>query len=117
MNLATIVNNNAFSWQHIAVALLFALVCAIARMLPYWKRKGPEKTINAVITSKRTVYSNTPQIYYRGNRWNYLVTFQSEDGTTVELHTTEQFYRQLQEGMAGKLTYQGELLIEFDTDL
>ena len=116
MNLATIVNHNALSWQHIAIGLLITLAFCIAYTLPYWKKKGQKKTCHAVISEKRIAYSNTPQVYYRGNRWNYLITFICEDGTTVELHAFEQVYGQLKEGMAGTLTYQGEILIKFDTE-
>jgi len=114
MNLATIVNHNALSWQHIAVGLLIALAGIIAFNLPYLKRKGPEKTCQATVIGKRIGQSNTPQVYYRGSRWDNLINFRCEDGTTVELYTTAQVFSQLKEGLTGTLKYRGEQMIEFE---
>ncbi|MBR2044836.1 MAG: DUF2500 family protein [Agathobacter sp.] len=113
MNLDTIVFGN-ITLGHILFPILFGICGVIAMNLPYWKPKKSEQTCQATIKSKRVEYSNTPQIYYRGNRWNYLVTFECEDGTTVELHTTESAYGQLKEEMIGKLTYQNDNLISFE---
>ena len=112
MNLDTIVYGN-ITLGNILVPILFALCGVIAVNLPYWKPKKPEQTCQAVLISKKVEYSNTPQIYYRGNRWNYLLTFECEDGTTVELHTFESTYNLLEEGSTGKLTYQNDSMISF----
>ncbi len=102
------------TWEQLGLVLLFAMVGVIAVNLPYWKRKGPVIECQATVKSKRMEYSNTPQIYARGNRWNFLVLFVDENGKEVELHTNENHYHELSEGDTGKLVYQRDLIIKFD---
>ena len=104
------------TWERLGLFILIAFVFAIAMNLPYMKRKGPVVKCHAVTKSKRFEYSNTPQIYYRGNRYDFLITFIKEDGSEVELYTGEANYNMFDEGDTGNLTYQGDKLIEFVWD-
>ena len=104
------------TWEHVGLAVLISILGTLARNLPYMKRKEPKINCRAVTKSKRLEYSNTPQINYRGNRYNFLITFIKEDGTEIELYTGETNYEMFDEGDAGNLTYQGDKLIEFVWD-
>lgn len=104
------------TWEHVGLGILLCAVFALAVNLPYMKRKGPVVKCHAVAKSKRLEYSNTPQIYYRGNRYDFLITFIKEDGTEVELYTGEANYDMFDEGDAGSLTYRGDKLVEFVWD-
>lgn len=100
----------------LGLMLLIGIAYTLAMKLPYMKRKGPKVKCQAVTKSKRMEYSNTPQIYYRGNRWDYLITFIKEDGSEVELYTGEANYDMFDDGDKGTLTYQGDKLLEFVWD-
>lgn len=104
------------TWEMFGLMILIGLAYTLAMKLPYMKRKGPKVTCHAVMKSKRIEWSNTPQMYYRGDRWNHLITFIKEDGSEVEVFTGEANYRMFDEGDAGTLTYQGDKLIEFVWD-
>lgn len=104
------------TWEHVGLGILLCVLFSLALNLPYMKKKGPVVKCHAVTKSKRFEYSNTPQIYYRGNRYDFLITFIKEDGTEVELYTGEVNYNMFDEGDAGDLTYQGDKLIEFVWD-
>ena len=104
------------TWEHIGLAILICIGGTLALRVPYMRRKGPVVKCHAVAKSKRFEYSNTPQIYTRGNAYNFLVTFIKEDGTEVELYTGEVNYDMFDEGDAGNLIYQGDKLIEFVWD-
>lgn len=104
------------TWEHIGLAVLICVIGTFALKLPHMKRKGPVIQCHAVTKEKRLEYSNTPQLLYRGNRYNFLITFMKEDGTEVELYTGEVNYDMFDEGDTGDLTYQGDKLIEFVWD-
>ena len=101
------------TWEHIILAILLCVGGTLALNLPYMKRKEPLVKCHAVTKSKQLEYSNTPQINYRGNRYNYLITFIKEDATEIELYTSKENYDMFDEGDMGDLTYQGDKLIEF----
>ena len=102
------------TWEHILIGLGLSAVCAVGLYLPYWKPKGQVIECQAVVKSKRVEYSNTPHIYYRGQRFNYVVTFIDENGREVELTTIEANYGNFKEGDRGRLKYQRETIIEFE---
>lgn len=104
------------TWEHVGLAVLLCLLFSLAVRLPYMKQKGAVVKCHAVTKSKRMEYSNTPQISYHGNRYNFLITFIKEDGTEVELYTGEVNYDMFDEGDTGNLTYQGDKLIKFVWD-
>lgn len=104
------------TWEYIILAILFCVGGTLALNLPYMKQKGPVEKCHAVTKSKRLEYSNTPQMNYHGNRYNFLITFIKGDGTEVELYTGEVNYNMFDEGDTGDLTYQGDKLIEFVWD-
>ena len=104
------------TWEHIVLAILLCIGGTFALNLPYMKRKGAVVKCHAVTKAKRLEYSNTSQMNYRGNRYNFLITFIKEDGTEVELYTGEANYNMFDEGDAGNLTYRGDKLIEFVWD-
>ncbi|MBQ3559604.1 MAG: DUF2500 family protein [Agathobacter sp.] len=115
MLLETMINGHGIwdnLWQ-VLLGLLIVGVLAIARYLPYWKPKGKVVECLATVKFKRMEYSNTPQIQYQGNRWNYLILFVDETGTEIELFTMEAIYADLKEGDIGKLKYQGDTILEF----
>ena len=113
MNLETIMIGNV-SLAQILFCFFLAVCGVIAVNLPYLKYKGKKISCPAIITSKRIEYSNTPQIRYTGNRWNYLVTFICGDGIEIELHVLESEYSRLKEGTEGNLVYQGENMLAFE---
>lgn len=113
MNLETIMIGNV-SLAQILLMFLLAVCGIMAVNLPYLKYKGKKISCSAVITSKRMEYSNTPQIRYAGNRWNYLVTFLCGDGHEVDLYVIESEYGELKEGMEGNLVYQGKKMLSFN---
>ncbi|MBQ2900328.1 MAG: DUF2500 family protein [Agathobacter sp.] len=101
-------------WEGFCFAILLAGIAALLRYLPYWKPKGPVVECQGTVKSKRVEYSNTPAIYYRGERFNYVITFVVEDGKEVDLVTIPAIYADLKEGDAGRLKYQRDSILEFE---
>ena len=110
---ASNVNNHGSDWVNTLILLLIATIGGILRYLPYWKPKGPLVDCMATVKSKRVEYSNTPSIYYRGERFNYVVTFVDEEGKEVDLFTIPEIYSSVKEGDFGRLKYQRETILEF----
>lgn len=109
----TIFANGGMTWEQLGICLLFGLAYVVAVNLPYWKPKGPLVECQAIVKSKRVEQSNTPAIYYRGERFNYIITFVDENGKEVDLTTIPAIFAELKEGDMGKLKYQRDSLIEF----
>ncbi|MBQ2900324.1 MAG: DUF2500 family protein [Agathobacter sp.] len=106
--------NGGMTWEHLGFALLLGLIGVVAINLPYWKPKGPVVECQATVKSKRVESSNTPAIYYRGERSNYVITFVVEDGKEVDLVTIPAIYADLKEGDTGRLKYQRDSILEFE---
>lgn len=77
--------------------------------------KGPEQTASAAVLSRKvdTCYS----LMKSDSSWAYLVTFQLENGETLELKATEADYGKLKEGTTLSITWQEDTLISFMIDL
>ena len=75
-------------------------------------RRGRERTEPATVRSKRMDMARFPT---PGSTWNHLVTFRLADGSQVEVHTTEEDFNALQEGMTGILTWEGANFLGFET--
>lgn len=75
---------------------------------------APEHTASARIISRRM----EPGRYHGrcSSGWNYLVTFQLTSGEKLELFTGEAEYAELKEGLYGKLVWQHDNFLSFDTD-
>lgn len=72
----------------------------------------PEKAVQATVISKEIV-SGTQRSGRSQMGYSFLVTFQTEDGQTLELFAYEEEFGRLKEGMTGKLTYQGRYFVDF----
>lgn len=103
-------------WPQVGVALLLGALTVVAVNLPYWSKRKPKTTCHATIKEKRVGASNTPHIYYRGSRFNYVITFVTDEGNEVEVCVNEELYVMYKEGDSGMITYQGENLLGFEED-
>ena len=103
-------------WEQILVGLLLSGLAVIAINLPYWSKRTPKTTCHATVKGKRVDSSNTPHIYYRGSRFNYIITFVTDEGKEIDVCVIEAMYGTYKEGVSGMLTYQGENLLEFVED-
>lgn len=104
------------NWEHILVVLLLSGLAVIALNLPYWSKRTPKTVCHAIVKGKRVDPSNTPQVYYRGSRFNYVITFMTDEGKEIDVCVIEALYGTYKEGTSGMLTYQGESLLEFVED-
>lgn len=102
--------------------MIFILMVAAA-FLVFWlrafpfrekKTKEPERTAHAKVLSRR-VQSGNPIRSGRsaGFGYTFLITFQLEDGTEMELYAYDYEYGALREGMEGKLTWKGPYYVAF----
>ncbi len=73
----------------------------------------PILVVQANVTSKEII-SGTHNSGRSQMGYSFLVTFQTEDGQTLELFAYEEEFGSLKEGMTGKLTYQGRYFIDFE---
>jgi len=48
--------------------------------------------------------------------YSFLLTFQTEDGTDLELYAYDHEYGALKEGMTGSLTWKGPYFVRFETN-
>lgn len=84
---------------------------------------GQVLTGRAAVVSKRVSEGNyrnaqrNAKTWYVGRQWNYLVTFRLSDGEMLELHTFENEYHTLKEGMTGQLTWHKQNLSGFEPDM
>lgn len=95
---------------------IFLFAFPIAGLILYTIfNRSRELTGPAVAVSRRIVYGRTPS---RGSRnWNYLITFRFGDDDTLELCATQEEYATIPEGQQGQLTWDGETLIRFESDI
>ena len=103
-------------WEHVVVVLLLSVLAVVALNLPYWCKRTPKTICHATLKAKGVGNSNAPHIYYRGSRFNFILTFVTDEGKEVEVCVSEELYAMYKEGMTGTLTYQGESLLEFVED-
>ena len=76
--------------------------------------KAPEYVASATVLSRRLGTAGYHGKWSSG--WNHLVTFQLNDGSTLELYTGEAEYSELKEGLHGTLRWQHDNFLEFITD-
>ena len=67
----------------------------------------PEQTAHARLLSRRVETGANRTGRSSGLGYNYVVTFQLNDGSILELYTHDVEYGALREGMSGKLSWQG----------
>ena len=103
-------------WTQVGVTFLLGVLTVVAVNLPYWIKRKPKATCHATIKEKRIGESKTPHIYYRGSRFNYVILFVDDEGHEIEVCVSEGLYVLYKEGVSGRLTYQGESLLEFVED-
>ena len=83
---------------------------------------GHVLTGRATVVSKRVREGNywnarrNAKTWYVGSQWNYLVTFRLSDGEELELHTFENEYHALEEGMTGQLRWHKQNMTGFQPD-
>ena len=73
----------------------------------------PIVAIQSTVLSKEII-SGTHSSGRSQMGYSFLVTFQTEDGQTLELFAYEEEFGRLKEGMTGKLTYQGRYFMDFE---
>lgn len=84
---------------------------------------GHVPTGRSTVVSKRVAEGNyrnaqrNAKTWYVGSQWNYPVTFRLSDGEEMELHTFENEYRLLKEGMTGQLSWHKQNMTGFEPDM
>lgn len=73
----------------------------------------PEQTSPATVLSRTVRHNNS---VYHEAPWQYVVTFRLDNGEEKNLLTSEEMYGTMKEGLSGKLTWQEENLISFETE-
>lgn len=102
--------------------ILFLLVTALGllfmwlRILPFREKKAkePEQTAHARLLSRRVTTGADQSGRSSGMGYNYVVTFQLNDGSILELYAHDVEYGALREGMSGKLTWRGRYFTSLD---
>lgn len=74
--------------------------------------KEPEKTVTATVIAKEVKAGTQGSGRSKGG-YAYAVSFQTEDGNTLELYAQEIEFGGLKEGMRGTLTYRGRYFVSF----
>ena len=100
--------------------LLLAYGSAAALLLSYLRVRWflekpsiePEKSVTATVISKE-IKSGTNETGRSVMGYSFAITFQTEDGQTLELYAYEVEFGGLKEGMHGLLTYKGRYFVEF----
>ncbi len=77
------------------------------------KTKEPEQTAHARLKS-REIRSGTHGTGRSKGGYTFFLTFQRNDGSTLELAAFEEEYGALREGMSGKLTWKGPYFVSFE---
>lgn len=104
-------------------SLVFIIVAVIAVVRffiqIYNTTSGDILTGPATVVSKRVQQGNyhasrrnAKSLYVRSS-WNYLVTFRLSDGEEIELHTFEEEFQRLEEGMHGQLRWHKNNMTDF----
>lgn len=98
-----------FLFAELLLLLVFGLFILWLRVLPFREKKSkePEQSAHARLLSRRVETGANQTGRSSGMGYNYLVTFQLNDGSILELYTHDVEYGALREGMSGKLTWQG----------
>ena len=103
--------HNLTFWPGMAVMLLVLLLNGMVLLRFFRSRFGKPRTVSAEIIGKQTVEQFSK---YSGSakRVKYVVIFQTE-GKKKSFYVSEFSYGGYRKGEKGKLTYQGDRLIDF----
>ena len=71
---------------------------------------APEQTAPATLISRTVAHAHTMK---HQSPYQYLLTFRLESGEELQLQTTEETYRVLEDNTSATLTWQEETLISF----
>lgn len=93
----------------IAVVIVYAVIHDFRRWLS--NRQCPVETRGARIVNKRMLTSGLRDDRYAFRA--YYLTFELDDGTSVELRVPRKTYRNVGEGNVGVLRYRGTKFLEF----
>lgn len=97
-------------WLYVLIPLCFGFLLLRQAII----NRAPTNIAQATVVSRRAAPARFHSKWSSG--WNYYVTFQLNDGDTVELNTGEEAYNSLTEGLQGILRWQNEDFREFDSD-
>lgn len=107
-----------WSWlqNHGEYLIFLVIVSAFGCLLlqQHFHNKAPEFIAAATVLSRRLGTARYHGKWSSG--WNHLVTFQLNDGSTVELYTGEAEYTELNEGLHGTLRWHHDEFLEFITE-
>lgn len=101
---------------YIVLAVAAAFLIFWLRAFPFTEKKckEPQQTAHAKVLSRR-VQSGNPHRSGRSTQgYTFLVTFELDDGTQLELYAYDVEYGALQEGMEGNLTWKGRYFVELN---
>lgn len=104
-------------FAELILLLVFGLFVPWLRVLPFREKKSkePEQTAHARLLSRRVASGANRTGRSSGMGYNYLVTFQLNDGSILELYAHDEEYGALREGMSGMLTWQGRYFSSLET--
>ncbi len=97
----------------------FGLFVMWLRTLPFREKRSrePEQTAHARLLSRRVETGTNRTGRSSGLGYNYVVTFQLNDGSILELYTHDVEYGALREGMSGKLSWHKQNMTGFEPDM
>lgn len=101
----------------VVVILLLVLFFFIywLRVLPFRekKTKEPERTMKARLVTRQVQSGTQRSGRSQGMGYSFLLTFETEDGSELELYAYDHEYGALREGMTGSLTWKGPYFVSF----
>lgn len=85
------------------------------RVFPFREKpaKEPELTANAKLTAKEVISGANRTGRSSGLGFNYVLTFQTDEGEELKLYSHDYEYGALREGMTGSLTWKGRYYVSF----
>lgn len=101
----------------------FVVLALVGFFLIFWlrtfpfrekKSKAPQQTAHARLLARRVTTGADRTGRSSGMGYNYVLTFQLNDGTILELYSHDVEYGALREGMSGKLTWQDRYFVSLD---
>ena len=103
--------HNLTIWPGMAVMLLVLLLNGAVFLRFFRSRFGKPRTVNAEVIGKQAV-EHYSKLAPNGTKVRYAVTFLVE-GKKKSFYVSEFSYGGYRKGEKGKLTYQGDRLIDF----
>lgn len=83
----------------------------LTKLFKKLSRSGEAQSSAAMVTALEMTTARFPT---PGNTWDYLASFTLEDGSPMQLNTTEEQYHALKTGATGVLTWEGENFLCFE---